>query len=56
MNDQIKGLGVEGISRIAKNDGAECIAEVEVLLSRGETVPEEAMALYNKYVKGGRRK
>lgn len=56
MNDQIKDLGVEGISRIAKNDGAECIAEVEVLLSRNETVPEEAMTLYNKYVKGGRRK
>ena len=32
-------------------DGAECIAEVEVLLSRGEKVPKKAMDLYNKYIK-----
>lgn len=52
MNDTLSGRGVDGISAIASLDGAECIAEVEVLLFRGEPVPDEAMALYNKYVKG----
>lgn len=55
MNEQIKNCGVDGISRIAKLDGAECIAEVEVLLYRGEPVPEKALELYNKYVGGKRR-
>lgn len=56
MNKQLKNLGVDGISQIAQIDGAECIAEVEVLLSRGEPIPEKAMELYNAYVKGGNRK
>lgn len=56
INEHIKDRGVDGISRIAKNDGAECIAEVEVLLSRGEPISEKAMELYNAYVKGGKRK
>ena len=49
--DDLKDKGVAGISDIAAMDGAECIAEVEVLLSRGENVPEEAMKLYKKYVR-----
>ena len=53
MNEALLGRGVDGISAIASIDGAECIAEVEVLLFRGEPVPDEAMVLYNKYVKGG---
>lgn len=56
MNEQLKDLGVDGISQIAQIDDAECIAEVEVLLSRGEPVSEKAMELYNAYVKGGKRK
>lgn len=56
MNEHLKDLGVDSISRIAQIDGAECIAEVEVLLSRGEPIPEKAMELYNAYVKGGKRK
>lgn len=56
MNEHLKDLGVDSISRIAQLDGAECIAEVEVLLSRGEPIPEKAMELYNAYVKGGKRK
>lgn len=52
MNDTLKSKGVDGVSPIASIDGAECIAEVEVLLSRGATVPDEAMLIYNKYVKG----
>lgn len=55
MNDAILNRGVDGISVIAASDGAECIAEVEVLLYRGEDVPEEAMALYNEYVKGDKK-
>ena len=56
MNDLSKmvyhstNIGVEGISEIALADGAECIAEVEILLHRGESVPKEAMELYRKYV------
>lgn len=56
MNKRLKNLGVDGMSQIAQIDGAECIAEVEVLLSRGEPIPEKAMELYNAYVKGGKRK
>lgn len=52
MNEELKSSGVSGISIIAGRDGAECIAEVEVMLSRGEDVPAEAMKLYNKYVNG----
>lgn len=51
MNKELSTMGVEGISAIAKRDGAECIAEVEVLLSRNAEIPDEAMALYNKYVR-----
>lgn len=40
------------LAQLASIDGAECIAEVEVLLSRGATVPDEAMLIYNKHVKG----
>ena len=47
----IANCGVPGISDIAELDGAECIAETEVLLSRGESVPSEAMKLYRLYVK-----
>lgn len=52
MNKALANQGVPGISYIASKDGAECIAEVEVLLHRGEKVPEAAMELYNKYVRG----
>lgn len=52
MNSELCNQGVPGISDIAAFDGAECIAEVEVLLSRGDSVPDEAMDLYNKFVKG----
>ncbi len=51
MNEALKNKGVDGISKIALKDGAECIAETEVLLFRGQKVPEKAMNLYNKYVR-----
>lgn len=43
---------IKGISKYAEKDGAECIAEVEVMLYRGEDVPEDAMKLYRRYIKG----
>lgn len=52
MNEELLTKGVDGISKAASLDGAEVIAEVEVLLHRGAEVPEEAMKLYNEYVKG----
>ena len=55
MNAALVSRGVSGISIIAEMDGAECIAEVEVLLFRGQKVPEKAMQLYNEFVKGGKK-
>lgn len=52
MNKTIKNKGIKEISKIAGKDGAECIAEVEVLLYRGEEVPEKAMELYNEWTRG----
>lgn len=48
---ELEDKGIGGISRIAKSDGAEAIAEIEVLLSRGENISEAARALYDKYVR-----
>lgn len=39
------------ISDYAQTDGLECIAECHVKLNRGETIPEELKALYDKYVR-----
>ena len=52
MNKELEKIHTKKVSKIAYNDGAECIAEVEVLLSRGAEVPKRAMKLYKKYVKG----
>ena len=52
MNEKLAKKHISGVSIIAEGDGSECIAEVEVLLSRGSKVPEEAMDLYNEYVNG----
>lgn len=51
LYSELEKIHVEGVSDIAYSDGAECIAEVEILLFRGEEVPEEAMKLYEKYIK-----
>lgn len=56
MNNDIKDKGVEGISEIAKADGAECIAEVEVLLSRNSHIPQKAKELYDMCVKSNKYK
>lgn len=51
----LEKIHVDGVSPAAFRDGAECIAEVEVLLYRNEEVPKEAKALYDKYMKGTRK-
>lgn len=55
LYDILKDAHIEGISATAFSDGAECIAEVEVLLYRNVEVPEAAKKLYDKYMKGERK-
>lgn len=52
LYSKLKKIHIEGISRCAYSDGIECIAETEVLLSRGQKIPKDAMKLYNEYMKG----
>lgn len=47
---KLKNEGLPGISSIALADGAECLAELEVLRSRGASVSDEAAAFYKKYM------
>ena len=41
------------VSKLASSDGLEGIAECEVLLSRGEKLPDEIMNFYTTYTTGG---
>lgn len=52
LYDELNDIHIEGISKTAYKDGAECIAEVGVLIERGEidNIPEEAMELFRKYM------
>lgn len=50
MNESLSNRGVDGIGPIAEMDGAECIAEIEVMLYRGEQVSDAAMHLYNEFI------
>lgn len=54
MYSEIANAHIEDISKIAYNDGAEALAEIEILISRGGEVPEKAMEFYNKYMRGNR--
>lgn len=47
---ELEGIHIEGISTIAYNDGAECLAELEVLRSRSIKVPDEIAEFYEKYI------
>ncbi len=47
----LKDVHIDNISAIAFKDGAEALAEMEVLLYRGDTLSKEAQALYDKYMK-----
>lgn len=53
LYETLGDIHIEGLSAIAYSDGAECIAEVGVLIERGESdkVPKEAMELFDKYVR-----
>lgn len=49
---KLEKMGVNHISKISLHDGAEAVAEIEVLLHRGEKISKEAQALYDKVMKG----
>jgi SPP1 gp7 family putative phage head morphogenesis protein len=51
---ELSGKGIEGISPLAFEDGAEALAEIEVLLNRGNDISQEARDLYEQYI--GRKK
>lgn len=52
LYDVLSEYHIDGISPTAYIDGSECIAEIGVLLERGETknIPKEAVELFNKYM------
>ena len=51
LYSELEKIHINDVSDIAYGDGAECIAEVEVLLFRGSDVPQEAFELYKKYIR-----
>lgn len=53
INEELSSIHFKGISALAESDGLECIAECEVLLSRGEKLDSELMDFYTKYTTGG---
>ena len=52
LYDTLSEIHIDGISKIAYSDGAECIAETGVLIARGEIrkIPKEAMELFKRYI------
>lgn len=54
LYDTLAEIHIDGISKIAYSDGAECIAETGVLIARGEIgkIPKEAMELFERYIGG----
>lgn len=48
---ELADIHITGVSPIAKTDGAEALAEIEILLARKSSVPEEAMKFYKKYMR-----
>lgn len=48
---ELSDIHIKGISKIAYRDGAECLAELEVLRSRGIKASDEAMKFYEKYMR-----
>ena len=51
LYEEIADAKIEGISDIAFHDGAEALAEIEILISRGQSVPLKAMSFYKKYMR-----
>ena len=50
LYQELRGAGLPGVSDIALADGAECLAELEVLRHRGTKVSDELAAFYKKYM------
>lgn len=50
LYEELSQIHKEGISKIAYDDGAECLAELEVLRSRGTSVSEDNASFYKKYM------
>lgn len=53
INETLKEVHHKDISSLAESDGLECIAECEVLLSRGERLSDKLMEFYQTYTTGG---
>lgn len=51
LYDELNDIHIDGISKTAIADGAECIAEVGVLIERGEmnAIPKEALKLFERF-------
>lgn len=50
LYDELKDKGLPGVSEIALKDGAECLAELEVLRHRGTIVSTPLAEFYKKYM------
>lgn len=48
---ELADIHIEGVSKTAYDDGAEALAEIEVLIARGRNIPKNIMEFYNKYMK-----
>lgn len=53
ISEELEQIHHKGISKLAESDGLECIAECEVLLSRGVNLSDEMMKFYLTYTTGG---
>jgi hypothetical protein len=53
ISEDLEDVHIDSISALAKKDGLELIAESEVILSRGGTLPPDVMEIYNTYTTGG---
>ena len=51
---EIANSHIEGVSKIAYDDGAEALAEIEILISRRAKIPKKAIGFYNKYMRRNR--
>ena len=51
LYEKLSEIHIKGISFIAYNDGAEALAELEVLRKRGTQVSEEMKQFYEKYMR-----
>lgn len=51
LYDKISDVHIDGISEIAYRDGAETLAEIEVMISKHNTVPLKAIKFYEKLMR-----